>query len=242
MGKISTPLAFKTAILIWANIVQISWVELGTHKLKCIQDSGFFGSKWARTISQRTQNETRCFTGLNLHFGAKTADLNWGNSESNYTGLTLKRNFFPSSYVDIVSIVCFGTKDYFSRNQFVRFFAHYRKKKIVFPWVLQSINNIFNCDSGSPPPPQNFLHPSAYVHWLFFPKDWLSSLRYLGLFYFSDRKDLHVIFLYVNQIVNRKISEFIARKLDFFTFNIPLTIDTALRSFENQINSLSSSV
>lgn len=176
MGKISTPLAFKTAILIWANIVQISWVELGTHKLKCIQDSGFFGSKWARTISQRTQNETRCFTGLNLHFGAKTADLNWGNSESNYTGLTLKRNFFPSSYVDIVSIVCFGTKDYFSRNQFVRFFAHYRKKKIVFPWVLQSINNIFNCDSGSPPPPPSPSAPSS---------EFSASVRLCSLIIFS---------------------------------------------------------
>lgn len=45
MGKISTPLAFNTAIFIWANIVQISSVELGTDTLKCIQDSGFFGSK-----------------------------------------------------------------------------------------------------------------------------------------------------------------------------------------------------
>ena len=85
-----------------------------------------------------------------------------------------------------------------------------------------------------PPPPQNFLDPSAYLPWSLFPNDWLSPLGYLGLFYLSDRKDLHVIFLYVNQVVNRKISEFIARKLDFFTFNIPLTIVTALRSFENQ--------
>ena len=188
----------------------------------------------------RGKNETRCFTGLNLHFGAKTGNLNWGNSENNFTGLTWKRNSFPPSYVEIVSIVCFGTKNYFSRIEFVRFCAHYRKKKRVFLWVLQSINNIFNCNCGSsptphppplPPPPQNFLDPSAHVQWSCFPKDWLSSLRYLGLLYFSDRKDLHVIFLYVNQVVNRKVSKFIARELDFFTFSIPLTIETALRSF-----------
>ena len=144
MDKISTPLAFNTAILIWANIVQISWVA------SCVQD----GFKMSSSDFGRGKNKTRCFTGLNLLFGAQTGNLNWGNSEKNYTGLTWKRNSFPPSYVEIniVSIVCFGTKEYFSRIEFVRFYAHYRKKKIVFLWVLQSINNISNCDSGSPPP------------------------------------------------------------------------------------------
>lgn len=63
MGKISTPLAFNTAILIWANIVQISWVELRTHKLKCILDSGIFGSKWARTISQGAKTRLSAWLG-----------------------------------------------------------------------------------------------------------------------------------------------------------------------------------
>ena len=194
-----------------------------------------FWFKMSSNDFTRGKNETQCLTGLTLHFGAKTANLNWRNSESKYTGLTWKRNFFPPSYVEIVSLVCFGTKDYFSRIEFVRFYAHYRKKKRVFLCMSSSIMAHHPPPPPlPPPPPQNFLDPSAHLHWSLFPNDWLSPLGYLGLFYLSDRKDLQVIFLYVNQVVNRKISEFIARKFDFFTFNIPLTIETALRSFENQ--------
>ena len=127
----------------------------------------------------RDKNETRCFTGLNLHFGAKTGNLNWGNSENNFTGLTWKRNSFPPSYVEIVSIVCFGTNNYFSRIEFVRFCAHYRKKKRVFLWVLQSINNIFNCNCGSSPTP----HPPPSAP----SSEFSGSFRPCSMIMFSER-------------------------------------------------------
>ena len=56
-----------------------------------------------------------------------------------------------------------------------------------------------------------------------------------GFILFQRSKRSSRNFPLCKQVVNRKISEFIARKLDFFTFNIPLTTETALRSFENQI-------
>lgn len=124
-------------------------------------------------------------------------------------GLNLKKKFLSPKLLDCFACL-FRNKRLFLKDwhmiEFVRFYAHYRKKKRVFLWVLQSINNIFNCNCPPllPPPPQNFLDPSAHVHWSFFPKEWLSSLRYLGLFYFSDRKDLHVIFLYVNRLWTAK--------------------------------------
>lgn len=145
----------------------LSWV--GDPQAEMHPRFWLFWFKMSSNDFTRGKNETRCLTGLTLHFGAKTANLNWRNSEINYTSFTWKRNSFPPGYVEIVSIVCFGTKDYFSRIEFVRFYAHYRKKKRVFLWVLQSINNIFNCNCGlsppTPPPPQRF-RPLLRIFWI----------------------------------------------------------------------------
>ena len=155
-----------------------------------------FWFKMSSNDFSRGKNETRCLTGLTLHFGAKTANLNWRNSESKYTGLTWKRNFFPPSYVEIVSLVCFRTKDYFSRIEFVRFYAHYRKKKRVCLWVLQSINNIFNCNCGSsqPPPPPPRFRPLLRIFWIRRP----SSLIIFSDFFLKSgfhRCDIWVYFI-----------------------------------------------
>lgn len=125
--------------------------------------------------------------------------------------------------------------------EFVRFYAHYRKKKRVFLRVLQSINNIFNYNCGSSPfPPPSA--PSSEFSGSFRPCSLIiSSYRVAfivaisGFILFQRSKRSSRNFPLCKQVVNRKISEFIARKLDFFTFNIPLTTETALRSFENQI-------